>query len=155
MNEHINPPCNSSLATSCTKSVMASSCGKGKVAALFTDGVSSSGEGELAIEETASTVSIAPNVCVVPEMSVAVREEEVCVQDFLDHPSGGESAARHFVLGGEADDKNNFVDIMGGSTAVGDVESGCRTFADALAPAELSRETLAKGVVNTSPWPTC
>ena len=53
---------------------MASSCGEVKVAALFTEGVSSSAEGELAIDETASTVSLAPNVYVVPEMSVAVRE---------------------------------------------------------------------------------
>ena len=39
---------------------MASS--EGRVAALSTEGVSSSAEGELAIDETASTVSLAPNV---------------------------------------------------------------------------------------------
>ena len=76
MNKYVNPPCNSSLATSCAKSVMTGSCGEGKVAALFTEGVSSSAEGELAIDKTASTVSLAPNVCVVPEISVPVREGE-------------------------------------------------------------------------------
>ena len=80
MNEIINPPCNSSLATSCAKSVMANS--EGKVAALFTAGVSSSAEGELAIDQTASTVSLAPNVCVVPGVSAAVEEDEECVEVF-------------------------------------------------------------------------
>ena len=83
MNEYVNPPCNSSLATSCAKSVMASSCGEDKVAALFTEDVLISAEGELTIDETASTVSLAPNVCVVPEMSAAVRAGEECVQDFF------------------------------------------------------------------------
>ena len=40
MKNFLNPPCNSSLATSCSKSVMVSSCGEGKVATLFTEGVS-------------------------------------------------------------------------------------------------------------------
>ena len=74
MGEEKNPPRNSSLAMCCANSVMASSCGEGKVVALFTEGVSKSAEVELAIDETASMVSLAPNVCVVPEMSVAVRE---------------------------------------------------------------------------------
>ena len=30
MNRYVNPPCKSSLATSCAKSEMASSCGEGK-----------------------------------------------------------------------------------------------------------------------------
>ena len=93
------------------------------MAALFTEGVSSSAEGELAIDETASTVSLAPNVCVVPEMSVAVQEGEECVEDFLDHLRGEESAALRFVLEGEAVDNDSFVDIMRGVTAVGDAES--------------------------------
>ena len=134
---------------------MASSCGDGKVAALFTEGVSSSSEGEMAFDETASTVSPAPNVCVVPGVSVAVREGEECVQDPLDHPSGEESAARHFGLEGEADDNDSFVDTMTGITAVGDAESEGWTFADALARANLSVEMLAEGVVDTSRLPTC
>ena len=74
---------------------MASSFGERKVAALFTEGVSSSAEVELAIDEAASTVSLAPNVCVVPGVSVAVREGEECVEEFVDLLSGKESDA-HF-----------------------------------------------------------
>ena len=133
---------------------MASSCGEGKVAALFTEGVSSSAEGEMAIDETASTVSPAPNVCVVPGVSVAVREGEGCVQDLLDHLSGEESAARHFGLEAEADDNDSFVDIMSGITASGDAVSEGWTFADALARANLSVEMLAEDVVDTSRLPT-
>ena len=133
---------------------MAISCGEDKVASLFTQSVSSSAEGELAIDETASTVSLAPNVCVVSEISVAVQEGKECVQDFLDQLSGEKSAAGHFVLGGEPDDNDSFVDLMSCITAVGDAESEGWTFADALARANLSVETLAEGVIDTSPLPT-
>ena len=87
MNKHVNPPSNNSLATSCAKSIMASS--EGRVAALFTEAVSSSAEGELAIDETASTVSFAPNVCVVPGVCAAVEEGEECVEEFV-YPVSGE-----------------------------------------------------------------
>ena len=151
MNKYVNPPCNSSLATSCGKSVMASSLSK--VAALFAVGVSSSAECELAIDETASTVSLSPNVCVVPGVSAAVQEGEEYVREFADHLSGEESAERDQEK--DEDDNDGFVDIMSGITAVGDVESEGCTLTDALARANLSVETLAAGVVNTSCLPTC
>ena len=134
--------------------MMSSSCGEGK-AALLTKSVSSSAEGELAFYETASTVSLPLNVCVVPQVSVAVPEDEECVQEFLDHLSGEESATHQFLLEGEADDNDSFVDIMSDITAVGDVESEGWTFENALARANLSRETLPEGVVGTSRLPTC
>ena len=124
---------------------------EGRVAALFTEGVSSSAEGELANDETKSTVSLAPNVHVVPGVSVAVEEGEECVGEFSSPVAGEESAAHHLE---EADDNNNFVDIMSGITAVGGAESEGWTFADALARANLSVETLAEGVVDTSRLPT-
>ena len=79
LKEYVNPPCNTSLAASCAKSIMASS--EGRVAILFIEGVSSSAEVELAIDETASTVSLAPNVCVVPGLSAAVEESEKCAEN--------------------------------------------------------------------------
>ena len=109
----------------------------------------------MAIDETASIVSLAPDVCVVPGMSVAVQDGEECAQDFLDHVNGEESAARHHVLGSEVDDNDSFVDIMNGITAVDDVESEGWTFADALARAKFSVDTLAEGVVDISCLPTC
>ena len=129
---------------------MASSEGRGE--ALFTEGVSSSAEGKLVIDETASTVILAPNVCVVPGVSAGVEEDEECVGEFVSPVSGEESTARH--LEGQADDNDSFVDIMSGITAVGGAESECWTFADALARANLSVETLAEGVVDTSRLPT-
>ena len=64
--------------------------------------------------------------------------------------SGEEGAARQF----EGDDNDSFVHIMSGITAVGGAETEGWTFADALARANLSMETLAEGVVNTSGLPT-
>ena len=98
---------------------MASS--EGNAAALFTEGVSSSAEGELAIDETASTVSLAPNVCVVPGVSAAAEEGEECVEEFVDLLSGKESVVRH--LEGDIDDNNSSVDFMSGINAFGDAES--------------------------------
>ena len=151
MNKYVHPTCISTLA----KSVVDGSCGEGRVAAPFTEGVSSFADGELIIDETASTVNLAPNVCVVPGASTALREGGECVEEFVDRLSGEKSAGPHFVLEGEADDNDSSVDIMSGITAVGDVESQGWTFADALARANLSVETLAEGVVDTSRLPTC
>ena len=122
------------------------------MAALFTEGVSSSAEGELAIDETTSTVSLAPNVSVVPGASAVVEEDEECVGEFSSPVAGEESAARH--LEGEADDKDSFVDIMSEITAVRAAESEGWTFADALPRANLPVESLAEGVVDTSRLPT-
>ena len=129
---------------------MASS--EGRVTALFTEGVSSSAEAELAIDETASTVSLAPNVWVVPRVSASVEEGEECVREFVSPLSGEESAGRH--LEGEADDNDSFVDIKSGIIASGVAESEGWTFADELAGANLSMDTLAEGVVDTSRMPT-
>ena len=125
---------------------------EGRVAALFTEGVSSSAEGELAIDETTSTVILAPNVHVVPGVSAAVEEGEECVGEFSSPGPGEEGAVRH--LEGGADDHDSFVDIMSEITAVGGAESEGWTFADALARANLSVETLAEGVVDTTRLPT-
>ena len=114
--------------------------------------MSISAEGELAIDETASTVSLAPNVFVVPGAPAAVEEGEECVGEIASPVSGEESAVRDFE--GEADDNDSFVDIMSGITAVGGAESEGWTFADALARANLSLESLAEGVVDTSGLPT-
>ena len=121
MNKYENPPSNSSLATSCAESVMA--CSEAKVAALFSEGVPSSAEWELSIDETASTVSLAANVCVAPGVSAAVQTCDECVEEFVDHLGGSESAAHPFVLEGGADENDSFVDIMSGITAVGNAES--------------------------------
>ena len=90
---------------------------EGRLAALFTEAVSISAEGEVAIDETASTVSFALNVCVVPGVSAAVEEGEECVGEFVSPVSDEESAARH--LEGEVDDNDSFVEIMSG------ILSGC------------------------------
>ena len=65
--------------------------------------------------------------------------------------SSKESAARHLE---ESDDNDSFVGIMSGITAVGGAESEGWTFADALARANTSVETLAEGVVDTFRLPT-
>ena len=129
---------------------MASS--ESRLAALFTEGVSGSAEGELAIDETTSTVSLVPNVRVVAGVSAVVEEDEECVGGSGNAVSGEESTVGY--REGEADDNDSFVDIMSGITVAGGAESEGWTFADALVRANLSKETLAEGAVDTSRLPT-
>ena len=149
MNKYANPPWE--VINHALHQIWTAIC-EGRVAALFTEGVSSSAEGELVIDETTSTVRLAPNVCVVPGVSAVVEGDEERVGVFASSVAGVESAARH--LEGEADDNDGFVDVMSGITAVGGGESEGWTFAVALARANLSVETLAEGVVDTSRLPT-
>ena len=123
---------------------MASS--EGRLAALFTEGVSSSVEGELAIDETTSTVSLVPNVRVVPGESAVAEEDEECVEESRNAVSGDESTVGYHE--GEGGDNDSFVDIMSGISAAGGAESEGWTFAEALVRANLSVETLAEGVVD-------
>ena len=81
---------------------------EGTATTPFTEGVSSAAEEELVIDENASTVSLAPNLCVVLHLTVAVREGEECIRDFLDHLSSEESASSHQNFGAEADDDDSF-----------------------------------------------
>ena len=129
---------------------MASS--KNRLAALFFEGVSSSAEGELAIDETTSTVSLVPNVCVVPGESAVVEEDEECVEESGDAVSAGESTVGY--LEREGGDNDSFVDIMSGISAACGAESEGWTFADALVRGNLAVETLAEGAVDTSRLPT-
>ena len=129
---------------------MASS--ENRLAALFTKGVSSSAEGELAIDETTSTVSLVPNVRVVPGVSAVVEEDEECVGDSGIAVSGEESTVGYRER--EADDNDSFVDIMSRISAAGGTESEGWTFADALVWPNLSVETLAEGIVGTFRLPT-
>ena len=91
------------------------------MAALVTEGVSSSAEGELAIDETTSTVSLVPNVRVVPGVSAVVEEDKECVGESGNAVSGNESNVGY--REGEADDNDSFVDIMSGISAAGGAES--------------------------------
>ena len=122
------------------------------MAALFTEGVSSSTEGELATDETTSTVSLEPNVLFVPGVSAVVELDEECVGESGNAISGKKSTVGY--REGEADDNDSFVDIMSGITVAGGAESEGWTFADALVRANLSVEILAEGVVDTSRLPT-
>ena len=129
---------------------MASS--ESRLAVLFTEGVSSSAEGGLAIDETTTTVSLVPSVRVVPGESAVVEEDEECVEESGNVVSGDESTVGY--REGDGGDNDCFVDIMGGISAAGGTESEGWTFADALVRANLSVETLAEGVVDTSRLPT-
>ena len=82
-------------------------------------------------------------------------EKKEYLRNFLDDLSGEETAPSCQILRGEANDDNSFVDIMSGITAVKNADSEAWTFADALARANFSMETLAEVDVDTPRLPTC
>ena len=106
----------------------------------------------MAIDETTFSVSLVPNVRVVPGVSAVVEEDEECVGESGNAVSGEESTLGY--REGESNDNDIFVDIMSGISVAGGAESEGWTFADALVRANLSVETLAEGVVGTSRLPT-
>ena len=93
-----------------------------------------------------------PKVRVVPGVSAVLEKDEECVGKSGNAVSGEESTVGYYE--GEADDNDSFVDIMSGINAAGGAESEVWKFADALVRANLSVETLAEGVVDTSRLPT-
>ena len=108
---------------------MTSSSDEGRLTAPFTVGVSSSAEGELAIDMSGSTVSLGA-LCLI---CMWVCKKGKNVRNLQGHLSVEKSAWRRQLLQGEADDDNSFDDIMSGIRAVGDAESKIWTFAEALA----------------------
>ena len=78
------------------------------------------------------------------DASGCARRREVCPR-LLDHVGGDKSAARHFVLGVEADDNDGFVDIMSSITAVDDAESEGWSFADRLARKQFVSGDVGRG----------
>ena len=89
--------------------VKASSLDEASVTSPFTGSAASSSGGEMAIDESASTVSLIPNPPVVPNLNVAVLEREECIREFLDPLSAEEGVLSRQELGSESDDDNSFV----------------------------------------------
>ena len=83
--------------------------------------VSSSAEGELAIDGMTSTVSLVPNVRVILGVSAVLEEDEECIGEARNAVSGEESTVGYHE--GESDDNDSFVDIMSGISAAGGAES--------------------------------
>ena len=87
-----------------------------------------------------------------PEFDVVVREVEECVRQALEQIIGKESAGNCQGCAADADDGSDemFVDTMSGINVEDAAESEGFRFADALSRANLSVETTAAVVINTS-----
>ena len=130
--EYKNPPCNSLITTSCFEVTIASSSYDCRVTAPFAQGVSSFAEEELDVDDKGSAVSLAPSLCVVPDLNPAVTEGDECFRNFRDHLSDKEGAMSCQDLEGEAADDDIFVVIMSGLTADGGAALEFWTFTKAL-----------------------
>ena len=157
MNKYVNPPCNSSLATSfiiLTK-IMSSSERENEVGRTspFADDVVE--EGALEIDERGVERSVSPVPPFVPNFSVAERERVECVRRVLEQLSGEVIHCTEPVLEVDDDGNDAFVDVVAGEHIdEGSVSEGF-TFADAFMRANLLSEIVFEGHVGSSELPLC
>ena len=163
MNKYVNPPCNSSLATSfiilITK-IMSSSGRENEVGrrSPFAGDVVEEGALEIDEREAEESVSAVPPFFSI--LSVAAEIEGVeCVRRVLEQLSSEaiESAERALERDDDNDDDRNdsFVDVVGDEqTDEGAVSEGF-TLAEALMRANLPSETVLEGDIGSSELPLC
>ena len=158
MKKYVNPPCNSSLATSfisLTKK-MSSSERENEVGRTspFVDDVVE--ERALEIDEGEVAESVSPVPPFVSNLSVAEREGVECVQRLLEQLSSEVIDSTERALERDDDDGNDsFVDVVGDEqTDEGAVSEGF-TFAEVLMRANLLSETVLEGGVSSSELPLC
>ena len=155
MNKYINPPCNSSLATSfniLTK-IMSSLERENEVrrASPFAEDVVE--EGALEIDEREVEESVSPVPPFVPNLSVAESEGIECVRRVLEQLSSEVIDSTEGAL--ERDDydgNDSFVDVVGDEEMDEGAVSEGFTFAEALMRANLLSETVLEGGVGS---PNC
>ena len=159
-NKYVNPPCNSSLATSfiLLTQIMSSLGRENEVGRRSPFGDDVLEEGVLEIDEREVEESASPVPLFVPDLSVAEREGVECVRRVLEQLSGEamESAERAVERDDDIDDGNDsYVDVVGDEeTDEGAVSEGF-TFAEALMRANLLSETVLEGGVSSSELPLC
>ena len=158
MNKYVNPPCNSSLATSfiiLTK-IMSSSERENDVrrASPFADDVVEEGASEIDEREVEESVSPVPPFA--PNLRVAERERAECVRRVLEQLSSEVIDNTERAFERDDDDGNDsIVDVIGDEqTHEGAVSEGF-TFAEALMRANLLSETVLEGGVGSTELPLC
>ena len=158
MNNYVNPPCNSSLATSfiiLTK-IMSSPRIENEVGrtSQFAEDVVE--EGALEIDEREVGESVSPVPPFAPNLSVAERKGVECVRRVLEPLSSEVIDSTERAVERDDDDGNDsFVDVVGDKqTDEGAVSENC-TFAEVLMRANLLSETVLEGGVGSSELPLC
>ena len=158
MNKYVNPPCNSSLATSfiISTKIMSSSERENEVGRRSPFAGDVVEEGALEIDEREVEESMSPVPPFVPDLSVAEREEVECVRRVVEQLSSEIIDGTERALERDDDDGNDsFVDVVGDEqTDEGAVSEGF-TFAEALMRANLLSETVLEGDVGSSELPLC
>ena len=162
MNKYVNPPCNSSLATSfviLTK-IMSSPKKENEVGRTSPFAADLVEEGALEIDEREVGESVSPVPPFAPNLSVAEREGVKCVRRVLEQLSSEviDSTARAFERDDDCDNgdgNDSFVDVVGDVETDEGAVSESFTFAEALMRANLPSETVLEGGVGSSELPLC
>ena len=106
--------------------------------------------GSVANDEQELTINEGvPEVNVVPNLDVVIREGEECVRRALVKTEASDDRTE------EASDGDSFVDTMGNLERETGVESEGFTFADILQRADLLSETVLECVVDSANLPSC
>ena len=160
VNKYVNPPCNSSLATSfinlITK-IMSSSGRENELGRRSPFGDDVVEEGALEIDEREVEESVSPVPPFVPDLSVAEREGVECVRRVLEQLSreGVDERERAVERDDDDDGDDSFVDVVGDEHADEGAVSEGFTFAETLMRANLLSETVLERGVGSSELPLC
>ena len=158
MDKYVNPPCNSSLATSfiiLTK-IMSSSEKENEVGRTSPFGDDVVEEGALEIDEKEVEESVSPVPPFAPNLSVAEREGVERVRRVLEQLSSEviDSTERALEID-DNDGNDSFVDVVGDEQTDESAVSEGFIFVEALMRANLLSETVLEGGVGSSELPLC
>ena len=158
MNKYVNPPFNSSVATSfiISAKIMSSSDRENEVGRRSPFAGDVVEEGALEIDEREVEESVSPVPPFVPDLSVAETEGVECVRRVLEQLRSEVIDGAERALERDDDDgKDSFVDVVGDEQADEGAVSEGFTFTEALMRANMLSETVLEGGVGSSELPLC
>ena len=155
MNEYINPPCNSSLATLFLKGMNSKEKIEVGRTSPFTEPDEVVEEGAFENEEGMVWKSVSLDPLFVPIFAAAEREGMECVRRTLGQLGGENIIVTEPVFDADDEGVDTFLDLGGGGQRDEGAESEGFTFTDALLRVNLVSETLLGGLISSSKLPLC
>ena len=148
MNEHINPPCNSSLATSFINGMSSEEAREARKTAPFAAPGEVVEEGASEIDKRVVERSVSLDPAFVLSFDSAERKGVYCVRRALEQLDSEVISGTEPVLDADDEGEDTFVDVVGGRQRDEGAESENFTLADALMRANPPSETVLNVVVS-------
>ena len=155
MNEYMNPPCNSSSATSLINGMSSLEEIKVGRTSPFAESDEVVEEGALEIDEGVVERISSLDPPFVLSFAAAEKEWKQCARRALEQLGGEVISGTEPVFDADDEGEDTFVEVVGGGQRDEGEQSEGFTFVDAFMRANLLSETLLEGVVSSSELPLC